>query len=156
MLLSEYFDVYDEKYPDLMIQLLDYFNVHYSNVPSGKKSIAGFCDQYAVPDSTNPGVRQFIHHPIIIDRICRKLCEAGTLVQTANYGTLGSNNNYAYISTNPKAYIENKRAVQSELNCRVYGFEYIYKKYKDLVIPIIWKKTYLKKIYRYTARDIGQ
>ena len=43
--MSDYFDDYDIKYPDLIMEILDYFDIQNFNTSSIKdKSVMGFCE----------------------------------------------------------------------------------------------------------------
>lgn len=45
--MNDYYAGYDEKYPDLIIKVLEYFDIsNNADLPVAKKSVIGFCEKY--------------------------------------------------------------------------------------------------------------
>lgn len=45
--MNDYYAGYDEKYPDLIIKILEYFDIsNNADLPVAKKSVIGFCEKY--------------------------------------------------------------------------------------------------------------
>ena len=128
----EYFDNYDEKYPNLIIEIIEYFDSN-NNVPVAiaDKSVLGFCNQF------KDGNR-LIYNVVIINRICKKLCECGYMEHIRSMGGLGSNDNYMILLKNKEIIYEKK--MMYYFNSIVYGFEYIYNTYKKIVVPLVCLK----------------
>lgn len=118
---------YDIKYPELIFEILKYFNINNQEIT--KKSIIDFCTQY-----TKPGVEML--QPVIITKICEILCNHDILTMIRRDGGMGINNNYIFIKD-----INQLDSVKDEIihfyNSLVYGFEYIYRYYTNKVIPIV-------------------
>lgn len=137
--IMEYFDSYDQKYPDLIISILDYFEIS-GKKAIGNKSVLDFCEQYKIEDENGHG-HSYKFQPQIVDRICKKLCECGQMSCIKNDGGLGLNNNYIYFYYKKEFFYENKERLRYYFNSMVYGFEYIYQMYKNIVIPLVWIKS---------------
>ena len=136
--MNDYFDNYDEKFPDLVIKILEYFDVSNGSASLlAKKTVLGFCERYQIKKAH--GI-SYAYQPIIVDRICRRLCECGQMSCIKNDGGLGLYNNYTFILSKRDFFEENKRGVSYYYNSMVYGFEYIYRMYKDSVVPLVWEK----------------
>lgn len=128
--MLEYFDNYDEKYPNVVIEILEYF--HTSNSTPDKteeKTIFKFCQQH-----------NNIYQMHIISRICKRLCEQGIMDCLCYKGALGVLDNYISYVNIGDYFQSNKERMQFYFNSIVYGFYYIYKICKDLVIPLVWEK----------------
>ena len=63
------FNDYDKKYPNLVMDILDYFKIE-SGVDN--KSILKFC---TIHGKKNGGGVDFVYQPEIVSRICQKLCK---------------------------------------------------------------------------------
>lgn len=63
------FNDYDRKYPNLVMDILDYFKIE-SGIDIDKKSILKFC---TIHGKKNGGGVDFIYQPEIISRICGRL-----------------------------------------------------------------------------------
>lgn len=136
--MDNYYANYDQKYPDMVIKILEYFDIsNNSKCPVAKKSVLGFCEQYQIKETHGSS---FTYQPNIVDRICRRLCECGQMTCIKNDGGLGLQNNYMLILNKSDLFEENKRRLCYYYNSMVYGFDYIYRMYKELVVPLVWEK----------------
>lgn len=137
--MNDYYAGYDEKYPDLIIKILEYFDIsNNADLPVAKKSVIGFCEKYQEKEGKGSS---FIYQPNIVDRICRRLCECNQITCIKNDGGLGLQNNYMFILNKSDFFEKNKRQLSYYFNSMVYGFEYIYRTYKDSIVPLVWEKT---------------
>ena len=133
--MSCYFDDKDKKYPDLVMKILDYFEI--SNKTYGTindKSVFQFCSIFSGDN------KEVIYQPSIVNRICKRLCECGQLERIGGYGRSGLQDNYLYIIRDKDYYYREKTRLKYYFNCMVYGFEYIYEMYRNLVVPLVWEK----------------
>ena len=131
------FNDYDKKYPDLVILILDYFSSSNNIVASKDRSVSNFSEQYKVSGTNG---YSYIYQPLIVDRICKKLCECGEMTCIRNDGGAGFNNNYIFFKKDANFFDKNKKKLSYYFNSKVYGFEYIYRTYKNSVIPLVWPK----------------
>ena len=82
--MNDYYAGYDEKYPDLIIKILEYFDIsNNADLPVAKKSVIGFCEKYQEKEGKGSS---FIYQPNIVDRICRRLCECNQITCIKNDG----------------------------------------------------------------------
>lgn len=130
----EYYDDYDLKYPDLVMEILDYFAICKG---MNEKSVGKFCELHA---KKNEKGSEFIYQPAIVDRICQELCKKNRLTVIRSGSALGLDNNYGFVIRNKQIWENNYQRNRNYYNSLVYGFEYIYRSYKDIVIPLVWPK----------------
>lgn len=128
------FDDYDKKYPDLVMEILDYFKI---GPGARNKSTLDFCTQYG---KKNGGGVEPIYQPEIVSRICQKLCKKNILSTLRTGSGLGFNDNYGFVIRDKQYWEQNYKKLRHYYNSLVYGFEYIYCFYKELVIPLVWEK----------------
>lgn len=131
---NEYFDDYGYKYPYIIIEILEYFDI--SNRETGAvkdKSVLKFCEQHVV-DNT------FIYQPTIVNRICKRLCEKSRLECIRSTSDLGLSDNYIFLCKDKNLFKQQRERLKNFYNCMVYGFEYIYEMYKGIVVPLVWEK----------------
>lgn len=126
---------YDKKYPDLIVEIMEYFQLGTGEVKT--KSVLGFCEGKAIPTNDGQG-QEFVIQPSVVVKICEKLCESGVLSSVKKDGTLGLGNNYIFVN-NIDLWRERRNSFSIYYNSKVYGFDYIYRIYKDAVIPIVYK-----------------
>ncbi len=132
MTIDGYFDGYDKKYPKLILELLHYFSLsNETDGNPGERSVMNFCGKHLVEIE---GKKKHKYQPIIIDRICRKLCDKGYLQGLNISDCMGLHNNYMFTDNINKYNLE---TITNHMNSIVYGFEYVYNTYKDWVIPLI-------------------
>lgn len=124
--MKDYLD-YDIKYPDLIIKVIDYFTNNGSNLP--QKTILDFCHDYKVPKGENP------IDPIILSRICKRLCELRKMfcIQRMN----GFTDIYHSVQYDQDLWEKYPHVLIHHYNSCVYGFEYIYRHYKERTFPLI-------------------
>lgn len=133
-MINYYYD-YDKTYPDLIIQILEYFDItNTSNVPIEKRTVIDFCEQNKKQDG------KYLYEPHIIDRICKRLCEKNVLICLKNNDGFGVANGYLYPPTDKDFIYSQKNISKYIFNAIVYGFEYIYRTYKESVVPLVWEK----------------
>ena len=121
---------------DLIMQLMKYFSLQYRGVSgeimsSNNKSVTDFLDRYYKTELGGYTLDEFD-----VIRICDILTEKNMMLKTRSDGSLGLSNNYI---CNLK-YLEDSPMWANLLNSVVYGFEYIYEKNKDMVVPVVWDK----------------
>ena len=132
--MSGYFEDYDKKYPNLVLEIIDYFDMKNREPDiAEKKTILKFCEQHK-------NGSDLIYQPQIVSRICKRLCEHGVLDCLRSIGAFGMNDNYLSLINTGDFYQHNKYRMKFYFNSMVYGFDYIYGMYKDLVVPFVWEK----------------
>lgn len=132
--MFDYFDYYDKKYPDIVIEILEYFEIS-NNVPDNlkEKSVLKFC-------ILHKNEKGLVYQPGIVNRICKKLCNCGRMECIKQSNGLGLDNNYVFILKDKELLKRERQRLKVLYNSIVYGFDYIYDLYKDLVIPLVWEK----------------
>lgn len=132
--MSFYYNDYEEKFPNVVIEILEYFDVsNQSPDASSDKRIIKFCEQHKQGND-------LIYQPQTISRICKRLCECGQMECLRSHGGFGIYDNYLFATNNPTFFKNNRDRLKFYYNSMVYGFEYIYEIYKSLVIPFVWEK----------------
>ena len=131
---NEYFNDYDQKHPDLIIKILEYFEIS-NNTPDEikDKSVLKFCEQFQ-------DGRTFIYQPTTVNRICKRLCDCGQLECIRSVGGLGLYDNYLFQVKDIKWFKDHAPRLKYYFNSMVYGFDYIYNMYKCIVVPLVWEK----------------
>lgn len=129
-----FFEDYNYKYPNLIMEILKYFE--FSDSVNGK-SVQKFCEKYG--ENTGKQIK-YIYNPIVIDKICKKLCDNNIMSAITTMDALGMKNNYCYVKRNKNFWENNRKQIDIYCNSKVYGFEYIYEIYKDIVVPLVWEK----------------
>lgn len=133
-MISAIYNDFDEKYPDLVIKLLEYFRVDKENDgPIAKRSIKKFCDKYK-------GKYDFTKQPWILSAICKRIYEAGYMMCLKSRGGLGLEDNYLFHLNKVEFFESDKDRLMYFFNSIVYGFEYVYKMYKNIVVPLVWER----------------
>lgn len=128
--MSIYFHDYDKLYPELVVEILEYFEI--SNATDGKpndKSIRKFCAK-----------NNFKYQPVPINRICKRLCECNHMDIVRSGGFLDLDSNYVVIFKDKALFESQRNQLSFYFNSVVYGFEYIYRIYKGLVVPLVWER----------------
>ncbi|MBR0341270.1 MAG: trypsin-like peptidase domain-containing protein [Oscillospiraceae bacterium] len=130
-----YYDEYDKKYPGIIIDILKYFDVANNDPTAVKdKSVLGFCSLFKDEDGGLP------IQPTIVNRICKRLCDCGHLECIRSSGGLGLYDNYLFILKNREYFESQINQLIYYYNSMVYGFEYVFELYKDIVVPFVWEK----------------
>lgn len=117
---------YDIKYPDLIIKIIDFYS---NNVGNKQKTILDFCNEYKVPAGED------LIQPDILSRICERLCNMRKM--TCIHKMNGITDVYYAIQYNQELWEKYPHVLIHHYNSCVYGFEYIYRHYKERTIPVI-------------------
>ena len=120
---------YDLKYPNLIIDLIQFFVGNCGNTP--KKTIGDFCNSYPSQEGEDK------IQPDIIGRICDRLCNMRKMVCLYKGGVMCIKDVYFAISFQPELFEHHRDMLLNLYNSCVYGFDYIYRHYKERTIPII-------------------
>lgn len=126
-----YFDDYDKKHPDLVLDILEYFDL--SNGRIKDKSVMDFCIQHF-----SNGQPQY--QPTIVNRICKRLCDCSQLECVCVKGLNGLESNYIINISNRELFKSERDRLKYYYNSMVYGFDYIYNLYGSIVVPLVWEK----------------
>lgn len=126
--MKEFLD-YDIKYPELIIEVIKFFTQNHGSNP--KKKIGDFCEEFKVPEGEDK------IQPDILGRICDRLCQMRKMVCLQKMGVMGFNDIYFAIPFDQELFEKHKDILIHKYNSYVYGFEYIYRHYKDRTIPVI-------------------
>lgn len=121
---------------DLTMKLMMYFSPNHKDesgksISSRNKTVSHFLDTYYKTDVGEYSVNGFD-----VVKICEILYEKNLMLKTRSDGSLGLQNNYLC----NMGMLEDSPMWRNMLNSIVYGFEYIYEKNKDIVIPVVWDK----------------
>lgn len=136
--MGETFEDYSEKYPDLVHDLISFFDLPNMKRVDGKlipRSIQDFV-------MSSQQEKSIIYQPDIIDVICQKMTKSNLMNCSSHYDGMGLKNTYMSIIKDRDIFQNNKKLLQYLYNSKVYGFRYIYKSLKKSIIPII---TYSEK-----------
>ena len=127
------FDDYDKQFPNLIMDILHYFDLcRPTNGESiNDRTVLKFSQQYKKPDG------QFTVNPQIVVRICDQLCQKYLMERIKIADALGFGNSYLFNSSRISNWNESKNRWNFFYSSAVYGMEYIYRYYKNIVIPII-------------------
>ena len=131
---NTYYDDYDKKFPELVLDILEYFDL--SNNINGNikdKSVLKFCMQHL--SNGEP-----IYQPTIVNRICKRLCDCSHLECVCVKGVNGWDSNYIFLARNRELFKSERNRLKYYYNSMVYGFDYIYDLYKSIVVPLVWEK----------------
>lgn len=120
---------YDKLYPELIVDIIDYFTLD-KNI--NNKSIQEFCLNYKTSNQSNDYIQ-----PEVVAKICDKLVEYNIVSCIYRNGLMSLENKYA---TTKKIDNRERYKLNFLLSSIVYGFEYIYRHYKDKVLPIVAEK----------------
>lgn len=87
--MSSYYSNYEKQYPDVVIEVLEYFDMTNSTDAIKDKSILRFCELHK-------SGTEYKYQPQIISRICKRLCDCGILECLRSVGGLGLYDNYLF------------------------------------------------------------
>lgn len=133
--MSIFYNDYDVLYPDLVYEIIDYFLINNtSNGSIAGRCIFNFCEKYK-DEKDN-----YIYDPLTIRKICDKLCQTSLLTHISYKGGLGLNDQYISVMGDADIFKNHKSVLKYHYNAQVYGFEYIYNLYKEIVVPLVWEK----------------
>ena len=127
--MNKYND-YDIKYPDLVIELIEYFKLddHLKD-----KSIVGFCESHILPNDER-------YQPPVLNRICQSLCENNLMNCILNDQCFGLHSRYVSIISDNPVWTRFRDYLKLYYNSLAYGFDYIYRRYQEIVVPVVCKK----------------
>lgn len=128
------FEDYDIKYPDLVWKIVTYFKL---DSETKKKTVQDFCEKNGIKHDKGT---DYIYQPEIVDRICKILCKKNHMTLMKDGSMLGLYNNYSVVIRDMEWWNRSKEKMCVYFNSIVYGFEYIYRYYKNIVLPLVWKK----------------
>ena len=125
------FDTYNPAYPDLVLDLAEYFHIAHgeSGEQIGKKSVMQFCDTIKRKDIKI--------NPQLVAKICEILCQKEYFQKLRGGTILGLENNYLLNRGDEYMFTKDRARWIIVFNSIVYGFEYIFHVYKDIVIPLV-------------------
>lgn len=127
---------YDEKLPELVYDILDYFRLGNRSKPAIQKSVLDYCTNSRFNSTLGAMVQ-----PDVVHTICERLVKKGVLMCTkVGIGISGIDSNYLFPTSAEEVFLRKAPAIVFYFNCIVYGFPYIYSAYLDYVLPIIVKK----------------
>jgi len=118
------------------MEIIDYF---IQDKAIKDKSVADFFTKKAIANRNETERKPLIQPQLIID-ICERLCQHGEMIRISAGGDFGFNNNYCFIIRDKQQFENEKERNTVLYNSIVYGFEYIFDKYKDIVVPIVYKE----------------
>ncbi len=128
---------YDEAFPELVYDILDYFRVGNKVKPAIKKSVLDYCIHSRFNSDLGNGMIQ----PDVVHTICENLVKKGLLLCTrVGMGMPGIDSNYLYPASPEDVFLSKDPRLIFYFNCIAYGFPYIYSAYLDYVLPVIVKK----------------
>ena len=131
--MASYYNDYDKLYPDVIVEVLEYFDINNPVDAVKDKTILKFCELHKSGS-------EYIYQPQIISRICKRLSECGILECLCNRGGLGLSDNYLFMLNRKEFFQDNRDRLKYYYNSKVYGFDYIYGMYLDLIVPLVWEK----------------
>lgn len=114
---------------NLIKEVINYF------VADGKtkeKSVMNFCIQKTTTDSRGNKILKYTPETILA--LCNKLSELNVLICIRSDNSLLGKANYLFINN---ILSTDEEKFYHYLNSTIFGFEYIYKYYAELVVPII-------------------
>ena len=121
-----------KQFPNLVLEVLDYFNISNKIIDINSKSVMHFVNTNLLPDNQTPK-----YQPYMVDYICDRLCDRGILLCLKSIRGIVYGSNYLYSPGSEQFFQKNKEYLVYYLNSIVYGFDYIYAAFKNNVIPII-------------------
>jgi serine protease Do len=128
------FDDYDVKYPNLVMELLEYFNLR--NEDPKLKSVFEFCKMHSIPHKDGSSGFTFTVDPGIVNKICKILCNNGIMSCVMTDGLWGAGDNYI---VNFQEIEYDRKKLYNYFNSLIYGFTYIYRVYRQIVVPIVYE-----------------
>lgn len=124
---------YYEKYPDLILSILEYF---WFDADFNKKTILGFCTHNKYNEGHTIAIQ-----PYVVLKICDILADNSILSLNFRGGAMDGKTSYSFVWRKEKdEWDRTKNVLLHHYNSLVYGFEYIYQFYSDKVLPIVASK----------------
>lgn len=134
----EEFRNYDQRYPELVYDIVDYFRIGNRIKESIKKSVIDYCNNSRF---NTPAPNREIIQPDTVHKICEILTQKRVLNCTrVGTGIEGFDSNYIFLPQNENGFLQMHPAIVYRLNCLVYGFRYIYSTYREHVLPVIVRR----------------
>ena len=122
-----------DKYPDLIVKILDYFDGTNNFNGKNEKTVFKFAQNFVSNDNS------LIIDPAYIEKNCDRLCFAGILICVKHGTGISYNGVYLFLPKDNGIYQKYKHNLTYHLNSIVYGFEYIYSSFKKNMLPIVYK-----------------
>jgi S1-C subfamily serine protease len=138
------FDNYDVKFPELILEILEYFS-NRAHIDKYKESdwrgpIYDFIEKYAVESSHSWSGKEFLVQPKVVARICAKLCDLGIMERIRSYSSFEDRDDFRHnLTIAGWRDTKTRMRISHYYNSRVYGFDYIHRAYKDKVFPIVYE-----------------
>lgn len=141
------FQGYDLMFDDLVYDIVNYFIPNLQGGNHLNKSVLSYCEQSRFnPIKGNRGENCIIQ-PGPIFRICENLVHANLMSVIRQNGEFSC---YHFVPS--KDFYTHKEAFSFMLNCRAFGLTYVYKQYRDRVLPIVvykGEKQYVGTCFKY-------
>ena len=135
--MKEYRD-YDELFPELVYDIVDYFRKNNRVKPIAQKSVFDFCANSRYNEQLSGGG---MIQPDVVNIICQTLEKKGVLMCIhGGNGLQGDVSNYLFMPGDDTEFVKKDPVIVFRLNCLAYGFRYIYNAYRDFVLPVVVKK----------------
>lgn len=134
--MNDFLD-YDDRFPHLVVDILEYFDIN-NGKPTVQKSVIDFCEK--ISKKYISVLQDEMIQPEIIVKICERLYHENRLSIIYRGGSLNIKNNYGFVIKDKRIWNDCIKYITHYYNCLVYGFEYIYKVYKNIVLPIVAHK----------------
>lgn len=129
---------YDQLFPELVYDILNYFRSNNSIKPIAQKSVIDYCANSRFNDYTPD---HNIIQPDVVNLICKILEKKGVLgCINAGRGLSKSNANYLFMPNDEADFVKKSPNTVFLLNCMTYGFHFIYSSYRKYVLPVVVKK----------------
>lgn len=120
---------YDIKYPNLVKSILEYF---WLDKNTNDKTVIDFCTH----NEYNEDGKSL--HPEIILKMCDILLNNNILSLNYRGGALGGKTSYSFSCKGGKKKWDSCKDMYNHIGSSlIYGFDYIYRYYKDRVLPIV-------------------
>lgn len=134
----EEFRHYDVLFPELVYDILDYFRGGNAIRSVPEKCISDYCESSRFNPLLPKGE---IIQPDVVYKICETLATKRIILKIGSkFGMEEITSNYYYSPGNVSYFLQKSPALLFLLNCKVYGFRYIYNTYKQMVLPVVVKK----------------
>ena len=134
--MQEFCD-YDETMPELVYDILDYFRVGNKIKEPKNKTVFDYCTRSRFREAGS----STLINPSAVHLICENLVKKGLLKRMrVGLGMDGLDANYLFIPSNNDLFLNKIPAALFRYNCMAYGFRFIYRAYKEYVLPIVVRK----------------
>lgn len=128
---------YDETIPELVYDILDYFRIGNMIKEPKNKTVLDYCTRSRFREAGS----STLINPAAVHLICENLVRKGLMkCMRVGMDMDGLDANYLFIPSNNDLFLKKNPAAIFRYNCMAYGFRFIYKAYKEYVLPIVVKK----------------